>query len=226
MEALPRPFFDRDSVTVARELIGTYLVQQEEGASAGGGAPAMLVGRIVETEAYRQDDPASHSYRGRTPRAAVMYGPAGTAYVYFIYGMYHCLNVVTEPEGIGGAVLLRAVEPLSEVERMWYRRYPERIFRANEKQMQAIASGPGKLTQAYGIRRETHNGTSLLSGSLVISRSFPAEGSAYEEPHPCGPVVATERIGITKARERLWRFIDSESAFLSRPHRRRGARSV
>jgi hypothetical protein len=115
--SLPASFYARDAVTVARELLGTVLVR----ALADG---TVLAGTIVETEAYREDDPASHSHRGPTARAEVMFGPPGRAYVYFIYGMYDCFNVVCEPVGAGAAVLVRAIHPTAGLRAMWERRYP------------------------------------------------------------------------------------------------------
>lgn len=240
MEALPRSFYERDSVTVARELIGTFLVSGLETGNA------TAIGRIVETEAYRQDDPASHSYRGRTPRAAIMYGPPGVAYVYFIYGMYHCLNAVTEPEGFGGAVLIRALEPLKGAETMWQRRFPHREYTGTAAELQAIASGPGKLTVAMGIRRESHNGLSLLgsasdgasvAGTAGALANETASGATAPSITICAPgdardwrgesrIAATPRIGISKATDKLWRFVDAESGCLSKPLPRSSPRSM
>jgi DNA-3-methyladenine glycosylase len=112
-------FFARDAVAVARELIGWRLFRVLDGGALVGGV-------IVETEAYRQDDPASHAHRGPTPRARTMYGPPGVSYVYFIYGMYDCFNIVCEPEGSGAAVLVRAIDPTHGLAEMWRNRYPGR----------------------------------------------------------------------------------------------------
>lgn len=133
-------FFARPTLTVAREILGARLVRQLEDGS-------ILSGEIVELEAYTSDDPACHAARGKTPRCEVMFGPAGVAYVYFIYGMYHCLNIVTEPEGSAGAILIRAV--------------------AAEN-----ANGPGKLCKYWQIDKR-HNGKNLLSceGGLWLCRS-------------------------------------------------------
>lgn len=159
-------------------------------------APALLnkllvhgdcVGRIVEVEAYRQDDPASHTFRGRTKRNEVMFGPAGYLYVYFTYGMHYCANVVTGQVGSGAAVLLRAVEPLAGTEVMSERRngHPQ------------LADGPAKLCQAFGIDGD-HNGIDLLDGRGV---GLFDDGT----PPPTAPLVGP-RIGITKAVDIPWRW--------------------
>ncbi|MFO8065712.1 MAG: DNA-3-methyladenine glycosylase [Spirochaetia bacterium] len=123
VETLPPAFYGRDSVTVAQDLLGTFIVRS---IAAENDSPAagLLLAQIVETEAYPPDDPASHAYRGLTERNRVMFGAPGHAYVYLIYGIHHCLNAVTEAEGTGGAVLIRAAAPLYGVERMWRARFP------------------------------------------------------------------------------------------------------
>lgn len=145
------------------------------------------IGRIVEVEAYRQDDPASHTFRGRTERNAVMFGPAGHLYVYFTYGMHFCANVVTGPEGVGSAVLLRAVEPVAGIDLMTSRRGGRR----------QLADGPAKLCQAFGIDRD-HDGVDLLTGAGV---------GLYDDgvPPPTDPRVGP-RVGITKAVDVPWRW--------------------
>ena len=132
---LDQTFYDQETVSVARQLLGCFFMHEEmEGTT---------IGRIVETEAYVANDPASHSFRGKTPRNAVMFGLAGKAYVYFIYGMYYCVNVVTGREGVGKAVLLRALEPIAGIELMQQRRHTHTLWQ--------LCSGPGKLTQAMHI---------------------------------------------------------------------------
>lgn len=145
------------------------------------------VGRITEVEAYREDDPASHTYRGRTDRNAVMFGPPGHLYVYFTYGMHYCANVVTGPTGTGAAVLLRAVDPIDGVEMMQARRHGRR----------PIADGPAKLCQAFGIGPD-HNGVDVCGGSAI---------GLFDDstPPPDHPIVGP-RIGISKAIEVPWRF--------------------
>jgi len=132
---LPPEFYAHDAVTVAKDLLGCLLVHQEE---AG-----MAAGWIVEDEAYLRGDPAAHSFRGETKRNRVLFGPPGRAYIYRIYGLYTCIDVVTGPEGAGGAVLIRALEPAVGIDLMRERRGTDDPL--------ALASGPGKLTEALGI---------------------------------------------------------------------------
>jgi DNA-3-methyladenine glycosylase len=190
---LARRFFARDAVVVARALVGCLLVHETP--------HGRLVGRIVETEAYRgPDDPASHAYR-RTARSAIMYGPPGVAYVYFTYGMHWCLNVVTGSPGVPGAVLLRAVEPVEGAERM-------RRLRGVGPEVPAarLAAGPARLTQAFGVGPR-HNGTDLTAPPLYLAAGGPRRGT----------VVAGPRVGIRAARDRWWRFGLAGSPALSRP---------
>ena len=172
---VPRSFFARDALVVAPELINKVLV-------AG-----PCAGRIVEVEAYRSDEPAAHSFRGKTPRTAVMFGPAGHLYVYFTYGMHHCANVVSGPSGDGQAVLLRAVLPLDGLDVMAARRHGRR----------QLADGPGKLCQAFGIGPQ-HNGADLCRGAGV---GLFDDGT----PPPSAPVIGP-RVGITKAIDVAWRW--------------------
>lgn len=178
-EPLSRTFFARSPVAVARDLLGCYLVHETQ--------EERLVGRIVEAEAYRGPrDPASHAYR-RTPRSAIMWGRPATAYVYFTYGHHYCMNAVTEREGVAGAVLLRALEPIEGIEAMAERR--------GTTDVRLLASGPGRLTQAMKIGRE-QNGVDLTSGTLYVAR-----GSRRGLRVKSGP-----RIGINTATDRPWRF--------------------
>ncbi len=157
-------------------------------------------GLIVEVEAYEgSDDGASHAARGRTPRNEVMFGPAGHLYVYRIYGMHWCANVVCGPEGQPGAVLIRAVEPLTGVEHMW----PDR---PKAKRLTDLCSGPGKLCAALAISGD-HDGVELLSGGPVT----------IDKPTSMPPMAVGPRIGITKATERLWRFAVADNPHVSRP---------
>ena len=182
MKPLPRVFYGRDALVVAPDLLGRTLVHETpEGTVAG---------RIVEVEAYCGPiDPASHAYRGPTRRNAVMFGPAGHLYVYFTYGMHYCANVVCEEEGSPGAVLLRAVEPVSGLELMAARRGTSAVG--------ALARGPARLAQAFGIDR-AQNGSDLVEGPVWI-------GGA---PVLAGPVESSPRIGITRAAEEPWRFYE------------------
>jgi DNA-3-methyladenine glycosylase len=191
---LPWSFFDRDPILVARALLGPLLCHDDRG--------LILVGRIVETEAYlATDDPASHGYRRQTLRNAAMFGPPGHAYVYAIH-RYHCLNVVTQGEGVPSAILLRAVEPLQGMEVMFPRRSTERYDQ--------LTSGPGKLCQAFGIDH------SLDQWDLTQRRRLWLAEPVYETEID---IVTTPRIGVTAAQDLPLRFCDAASACLSRRHR-------
>jgi DNA-3-methyladenine glycosylase len=160
--------------------------------------------RIVETEAYLGlTDAASHAWRGRTPRTEVIFGPPGHAYVYLIYGIHDCLNVVAEPPGSPGCVLIRALEPLTGIALMRRRR---RAGRAHDERVQDLANGPGKLTQALGISLR-HNGVDLTRGPITIHQ-------------PAGPepfdIAISPRIGITRNADWPLRFFIAGSAFVSR----------
>ncbi len=182
---LPREFYARPTVQVARGLLGKVLVH---GATAG---------IIVETEAYlEKDDLAAHFARGMTPRTQVVFGPPGHAYVYFIYGMYECMNVVTEPEGTPGAVLIRALEPIAGVEVMQSRRPAAR-------KIEQLASGPGRLSLALAITR-AQNGDDLTQGPLTIR-----DRAGRVAIH------ATPRIGVSKSGELPLRFVVAENRFVS-----------
>jgi DNA-3-methyladenine glycosylase len=181
-ERLPRSFYARPTVEVARELLGCWLVHElPEGRREG---------RIVETEAYvGPEDRASHASRGRTARTEIMFGPPGYAYVYLIYGMHHCLNVVTEAVGYPAAVLIRALEPGAGVS--------------------LPTNGPGRLCRALGIDRR-HNGRDLVTSSLWIERRG-------REP-PYDEIAAAGRVGVDYAGEwaaRPWRFLISASPHVS-----------
>ena len=179
---LPRAFYDRDTAQVARDLLGKYLVHRIDG--------AFRIGRIVETEAYLgEHDLAAHSSRGRTERTRVMFGPPGHAYVYLIYGMHCCMNVVTEREGHASAVLLRALEPAEGIE--------------------ARTSGPGLLCRAMGITR-AQNAQDLLGDALFVAE---ARGEAAPR------IVKRPRIGVDYAghwARRLLRFYERGNPYVSR----------
>jgi DNA-3-methyladenine glycosylase len=176
-------FWSRHPVEVARDLIGWEVLVNGVG------------GRIVETEAYHHEDPASHTFPGPTPRNAVMFGPPAHLYVYRSYGIHWCMNFVCG-ETPGAAVLIRALEPTTGLEVMAGRR--------GLSEVQALCSGPGKLCQALAVTRE-HNGLSLEAAPFAV-REGPARG-----------LVAGPRIGITKAAAVPWRFGEAGSRFLSRP---------
>jgi DNA-3-methyladenine glycosylase len=170
----------------------------------------ILAGRIVETEAYGPDDPANHAYRGYTQRNAVMFGPPGRAYVYRIYGVHWCFNAVTASEGDGEAVLIRAVEPTSGIERM---RVNRGITEPSSPILdRRLCRGPGALCQAFVIDGGL-NGADLSQRPLMI-----CQGSAPEVEDL--KTVSDVRIGITRAVERPWRFLAAGSRFVSRPPRR------
>jgi DNA-3-methyladenine glycosylase len=188
----PRAFFRRDARTVARDLLGAIVVSNVTGTT--------LRARIVEIEAYLgTNDPASHSYRGLTPRNAVMFEDGGHLYVYFTYGMHFCANVVTGPPGQGEAVLIRAVEPLEGIGLM-------RRRRGAGLELWELANGPAKLCQAFAIGRN-ENGIDLTSGDIVLLRG----GRRADER-----IVATTRIGIRQAAEKPWRYYLSNNRFISR----------
>jgi DNA-3-methyladenine glycosylase len=185
LRRLDRTFFRRDARVVAVELLNMVLVHDDP-------VVGRLAGRIIEVEAYLgADDPASHAFRGPTPRNRVMFGPAGHLYVYFSYGMHWCANAVTGDDGVGTAVLLRALQPLGGIPVMRSRRPAARRDRD-------LCSGPARLTQALGIDGR-HDGVDLCDPGGRIS--IVDDGT----PAPTDP-VASRRIGITKAVEHLWRW--------------------
>jgi DNA-3-methyladenine glycosylase len=193
MQTLPPSFYARPVVEVARELIGCVVehIPADE---------PPVSGVIVETEAYHESEPACHAFVGLTPRTRILFGAPGHAYVYRSYGIHALLNAVCEQEGVGAAVLIRALQPLEGIETMRARRGVERD--------EDLCSGPGKLTQALGIEL-TENGGDLQDGPVRI---FP------REPEWCDPnILAGLRIGITKAVELPWRFSVAGNRNVSRP---------
>jgi DNA-3-methyladenine glycosylase len=185
---LPREFYNRPAIEVARALLGKTL------------AHGTTSGRIVETEAYLGlQDRAAHSWRGITPRTRVMFGDPGHAYVYLIYGIYECLNVVAEPEGSPGCVLIRALEPLEGIPRM-------RRRRPGARGIEDLANGPGKLTLALGISRR-HNGADFTSGPLIIHASGQKQDIR---------IGVSPRIGIKHCADWPLRFFIEDNRFVSR----------
>ena len=180
--------YARSVHTVARDLVGATL---RHGDSAG---------RIVEVESYHQEEPASHAFIGPRPRTEVLFGPPGHAYIYRSYGIHACLNAVAEEDGVGAAVLIRAIEPVEGIELMRERRGVARD--------EDLTNGPGKLTEALGIGLDL-NGVSLTDGPIRIEPRDPSS----REPE----IVMGERIGITKAADLPWRFCDATSTYVSRP---------
>ena len=193
---LPRRFYDRDPRRVSRELLGKLLLRRN--------GQALLAGRIVEVEAYLHGDPAAHSFIGRTKRNAVLWGPAGLSYVYFIYGNHYCFNVSCLPDGKAGGVLFRAVEPLTGIQEMARGRG---LKIADASDLRRLTSGPGRLAEAFGITRERDNGKDLTS----------PESDLWIADDGASPprVKVTPRIGITKAAERPLRYIVDGNRFVS-----------
>ena len=210
MQKLPLDFYQQhDTLTLAQLLLGCELVHESpEGTTSG---------IIVETEGYLTGDPACHAYRSKTTRNAAMFGPAGTLYVYQIYNHYNCINVVTGPEGVGEAVLIRALEPTEGIDLMALRR--NEAFKTGFERyrnntidvetadgMKNLANGPGKLVIALGINRMKHNASSLVSGDIFIR----------------GPVlhdfdmVTTTRIGIKFGADLPYRYYVKGNKFVSR----------
>jgi len=181
-------FYARSVHEVARDLIGCVVRHGE------------TAGRIVETESYHMEEPACHAHAGVTERTSTLFGPPGNAYVYFSYGIHSLLNAVAEEEGVGAAVLIRALEPVDGIEVMRERR---EVARDDE-----LCNGPGKLTQALEIGLSL-NGTSLVDGPIEVLDREPGS----REPR----IVIGERIGITKAADLPWRFCDADSRHVSRP---------
>ncbi len=190
-------FFNRDPRRVARALLGKLLIRKTP--------RGILAGRIVETEAYLgHGDAASHAAAGRTPRNAVLFGPPGHAYVYFIYGSHYCLNVSCLPDGVPGCVLFRALEPVEGIDQMAEARG---IEIAKKSDLKKISSGPGRLTEALGVTRERDNGKSLVSprSDLLIA----------DDGHSVGRVTVTPRIGIVKSAEEPLRYFIAGNPFVS-----------
>jgi DNA-3-methyladenine glycosylase len=201
MTPLPTAYFDRPTLTVARDLLGGHLVHEKASGPT-------LVGRIVETEGYTQDDPAFHGWNlydeetgevRREGRAADLFGPPGRAYVYLIYGMHWLINVVTEPDGTGGAVLVRAVEPVAGIDAMRERR-PASVDGAD------LTNGPGKLAEAFGVDGDAH-GADLTAPPLYL-----ATGESVAD----ADVATSSRIGLSKGVERPWRFYVEGNRYVSR----------
>ena len=187
----PRSFLARPSTVVAPDLLGSVLVRRLPDGTR-------LSARLVEVEAYRQDDPASHAFRGRTRRNETMFGPAGHLYVYFTYGMHFCTNVVTGQPGEGSAVLLRAAEPLEGLEAM-------AGFRGVEA-VRLLCSGPGRLAQAFGITRSDDGANLLGRGELQLRAG---------ERVPRAAVARSTRVGVRVGTSARWRYFVRGSPFVS-----------
>ncbi len=199
-QILPREFFNRDPVTVGRELLGKLLIRRE--------GRRLLAGRVVEDEAYLGvEDPAAHAYSGRTARNSVLFGPPGHAYVYFIYGNHYCLNVSCMPEGHAGCVLLRAMVPVFGLPAMARARGLELTRKPRPSQLRLIASGPGRMSQALGITRLRDNDKDLTAPASDLW--FADDGYRPER------IAATPRVGISKAVEQPLRFVIAGNLFVS-----------
>jgi DNA-3-methyladenine glycosylase len=221
---LPRSFYIRPTLTVAKDLLGKYFVRKLRGKT--------LVGKIVEVEAYLGErDPASHAFRGMTARNDVMFREGGHLYVYFTYGMHYCCNVVTEGIDKGRAVLIRAVEPVEGIDLMMRNRFGSNSTTVGNEMMKSprqrmarfktvhhsegeLSNGPAKLCQAFGITKD-QNGIDLLGEQIFV-----ATGDAVPSPK----IAATTRIGIKNGKEKKWRYFLPENPFISRKviHKKRG----
>jgi DNA-3-methyladenine glycosylase len=188
---LPRDFYARDTVKVAKALLGKHLVRVQ--------GKYRMEGRIVEVEAYRGlDDPASHAFRGPTPRNAPMFGKPGHAYIYFTYGNHYCLNITTQDVGTPGAVLIRAMQPLEGLHEM-------RRLRPNMPDSN-LTNGPGKLTKALGIDKSLNEVDMTRRGILFVTES---DEAIFD-------VAKSARVGISKGRDRLWRFYVAGNSYVSK----------
>lgn len=176
---IPAEFYNQDTLTVARNLLGCILHHRID-------TGEILSGIIVETEAYTQNDPACHAFKGKTPRSATLFGPCGKAYVYLIYGMYHCFNVVTEPENTAGAVLIRALEPIPPLNH---------------------THGPGRLCKSMKITKEL-NECDLTSIKKPLFITF-------GDKIPANKIKETTRIGIKLATDYKWRFYIKNNSHVS-----------
>lgn len=189
---VPRSFYDRETVLVAKDLLGKHLVRVK--------GRARMVGKVVEVEAYRGgDDPASHAFRGITPRNAPMFGEPGHAYIYFTYGNHYCLNVTAQGRGTPGAVLIRALEPLEGLHAMRRRRPRMDDF--------ALTNGPGKLTKALGIDKSLNEVDMTKLGPLFVIDTRKEDFEISE----------SARVGIREGRDRMWRFSISGNPYVSKP---------
>ena len=190
-------FFDRDPRRVARALLGKLLIRKTP--------RGILAGRIVETEAYLgADDEAAHSFVGKTARNAVLFGPPGRAYVYFIYGNHYCLNVSCLPDGVAGGVLFRAVEPVTGIEEMAAARS---VAVRNAGDLRKISSGPGRMAEAFGVTRERDNDKSFVSGKSDLRIG--------DDGYRVRRVIVTPRIGIVKSAAMPLRYLVAGNRFVS-----------
>jgi len=198
IKRLTPAFFNRDPRRVARALLGKLLIRKI--------GRRRLVGRIVETEAYLGlGDAAAHATAGKTARNAVLWGPPGRAYVYFIYGNHYCLNVSCLPDGVPGCVLFRALEPVEGIEEMADARG---VSLKKDSDLKKVSSGPGRMCEALGITRERDNGKDFVSSKSDLQ--------LVDDGYSVRKVVVTKRVGITKSAEEPLRFLISDNLFVSR----------
>jgi DNA-3-methyladenine glycosylase len=190
----PREFYLQDTRVVAQKLLGQIVERRLPSGE-------ILSGIIVETEAYLTDDPACHAYRGQTPRNRTMFGPPGHAYVYFTYGLHMMLNVVCAPEGVAEAVLIRALEPVEGIDTM-------RENRGGLADTRQLTNGPGKLAQALGLTRLSHDGHDVTNSHEEIM--------ILPNDHPPFEMVTTTRIGITQGVDLPWRYYVAGNRYVSR----------
>jgi len=194
LKKLPRSFYARPALLVAKDLLGKILVRKI--------GKTILSGEIVEVEAYLGvKDPASHAYRGRTKRNEVMFREGGCLYVYFTYGMHFCANIVTGRQGTGEAVLIRALEPVTGIEVM----KRKRGFPKSAGATPTLTNGPGKLCQALGIGRK-ENGIDLLGDEIYLIAG---------EPIPKSSIGTSGRVGISQGKEKKWRFFVKGNKWVS-----------
>jgi DNA-3-methyladenine glycosylase len=197
---LPRSFFNRDPRIVSRQLLGKLVVRRQ--------GRALLAGRIVEVEAYLgTDDRAAHAAAGRTARNAVLFGPPGHAYVYFIYGVHYCLNISCLPDGVPGCVLIRALAPVAGLKEMAVARGLEEMNLESVRDLRRLASGPGRLCEALGITRPRDNGKDMISPRSDLQ--------VMEDGFRTGKILVTQRIGIVKSAELPLRYLIAGNEFVS-----------
>jgi DNA-3-methyladenine glycosylase len=197
IKRLPPEFFNRDPRCVSHDLLGKVLVRRE--------GRTRLIGRIVEVEAYLgTGDLAAHAVAGRTARNDVLFGLPGHAYVYFIYGNHYCLNVSCLPDGVPGCVLIRALEPVGGIEEMAHARG---VSMQRAADLRKLASGPGRLAEAFGITRERDNGKNLTSADSDLWIG--------DDGYCVRRVLITKRVGITKAAELPLRYAIAGNEFVS-----------
>jgi DNA-3-methyladenine glycosylase len=200
MQKLPRTFYTQRTLTVAKELLGKIFIRKVNG--------KILSGMIVETEAYLYNDPASHAFRGLTERNKPMFNIGGFLYVYFTYGMHYCANVVTFTEGIGEAVLIRAVDPIDGIDTMMKNRFKdiEKSDFGNTHLHQNLTNGPAKFAQAFSLTK-SENGIDLCNKDIFI-----IDGDVIQKSR----IIPTTRVGISTATEKKWRFYIEGNKWVSK----------